>query len=84
MNDNYLVLELPEDNSMDIYSESGTKVVFAGEGGWKAQITEAKKVLTIGETYTVSQTRVGGFYSYVTLKEFPDFEFNTTMFNKAE
>lgn len=76
------VIDLPEDNTMDIYSEKGTKVVFSGEGGWEKENKDALGILEVGKTYTVLYTRVGGWFSRVTLEEFPDLEFNTVMFNK--
>lgn len=76
------VIEIPEDNSMDIFSKKGTIVKFSANGGWPNDIIKAKKVLEIGKEYIVSSVKVGAWFSYVTLQEFPDLEFNTTMFDK--
>lgn len=76
------IIELPEDNSMDILSPKGTKVIFSGNGGWDHDILNARKYLTIGVKYTVLDIRVDDWFSYVVLQEFPHLEFNTVMFDK--
>ena len=67
-------------NKMNIYCEEGTKVIFLNEGGFDNDTKEANKYLKEGETYTVDYIDVGGWISYVTLKECPNKSFNTVMF----
>ena len=76
-------IEFPEDNSMDIYSKQGTKVRYLANGGFDTDIERASKYLVIGKIYTVRSVFVGGWFSYVTLEEFPNMDFNTTLFDKV-
>jgi hypothetical protein len=72
------------EEDMDIYCEEGTKVKFINEGGWDGEFEEAKKYLKQGEMYTVDYVDIGGWTSYVTLKEFPTKEFNTVLFAEVD
>jgi len=77
------IIEIPEDNSMDIYSEKGTKIIFTASGGWDYDKTNAeKRGLILGEKYTVEKTKIGTWFSFVELEEFPNLEFNTMLFDK--
>lgn len=71
-----------EESYMDIYSPPGTKVRFAANGGWEYDKEEAKKVLTLGKIYTVSNVDVHSSHSYVSL-EGVNGEFNTVLFNEV-
>lgn len=68
---------------MDIYTKSGTSVIFHCEGGYNHEKDYAKNKLELGKKYTVLTTNVQDWVSYVTLQEFPDLEFNTVMFREA-
>jgi len=69
---------------MDIYSEEGTKVKFINKKGRECERKEASKYLKEGEVYTVDSIYVRGWSSEVTLKEVPNQEFNTVMFDEVE
>ena len=84
--DNSYIVEFPENEdmqTMSLNSKKGTKVKFTGIGGWDFDKNFARKHLSVGGNYTISKIRVSGWYSYVTLEEFPDLEFNTVMFDKV-
>lgn len=66
---------------MDIYAEPGTKVKFTNpNAGYSNDQAMVRDNLTVGETYTVLETRVGNFHTTVFLQEFPRLPFNTVMF----
>jgi len=67
--------------SVDIYSPPGTKVVFNGTGGYRNELENAKQYLTIGETYTLAGSNIGGFSSTFYLEEFPNKPFNSVHFS---
>jgi hypothetical protein len=73
-------MEFDTMDTMDIYSENGTKVTVT-EGslnnGYDCDSEEAKKYLKIGEVYTVGYTIVHSSTSEVYLEEFPNISFNT-------
>ena len=69
---------------MDIYAKSGTKVKFTANGGYSTEIESAKKIMTIGNLYTVESIDVGGFHTTVYLKEFPSRGFNSCLFEDLE
>ena len=58
----------------------GCKVIFTGNGGYEAERTAAAKLLTVGKPYTVESIEIDSWISFVTLAEFPNTSFNTTMF----
>lgn len=68
---------------MDIYCEEGTKIRYIATGGYDSEVPEANKYLEKDEIYTVDYVDIGGFISYVHLKEFPDRDFNTVMFEEV-
>ena len=54
---------------MDIYSKSGTVVIYTGKGGMDNDKTTANQYLTVGNKYTVDYTNVGSWSTEVYLKE---------------
>lgn len=70
---------------MNMYSPPGTRVRFMNKGGYEIQPRLAIKAgLIEEEVYTVAYVDVGGWTSYVYLKEFPNEGFNTAMFDQVE
>ncbi len=69
--------------TMDIYSEKGTKIIYTGEHGYDFQREDANVFLKVGETYTVDHTIVYNWSSGVMLKEVPNKYFNTVHFITA-
>lgn len=67
---------------MNINAKPGTKVIFHGEGGWPQQSKDARRLLEVGKTYTVSSIDIGGYFSYVWLEECDVKSFNTTLFGE--
>lgn len=67
---------------MDIYSKEGTKVKYMNKNGYEGDREYANKFLKEGKVYTVEDIEVGGFMSYVYLKEFPSKPFNSVMFKE--
>lgn len=73
------------DNTMNIYSKIGSKVVFAyPENGDKWDIEEAQKYLTLGDTYTIEKIDIHNWKTDVVLKEFPEIYFNSVQFKNKE
>ena len=72
--------------SMSIETPSGAKVIFVhSTHGYQGDILRIQKAgLIQGHTYTVSRLEVGRSSSTVTLKEFPEDDFNTVHFVNAE
>ena len=57
---------------------------FAHPGaGWKADQEQCARLLTPGQTYTVSHLKVGPFSSALGLARFPGEQFNTVNFDAA-
>lgn len=52
---------------MLINPKEGDKVVFTANGGYKDQITEAKKHLTLGGVYQIDSVQMGGWATYIRL-----------------
>jgi NTP pyrophosphatase (non-canonical NTP hydrolase) len=70
---------------MNIYAESGDKVVFNHpDAGYTYQQQAAAKLLTLGATYTVDHTNVHDCYTDVYLEEFPEQKFNSVLFDDYE
>lgn len=69
--------------SMNIRSPEGTLVRFTGIGGYDGCNSHAKAHLVVGETYTVLDIDVHSSISYVYLKEVPNQNFNTVMFEEV-
>jgi hypothetical protein len=53
---------------------------FMAEGGNDYQIAEAKKILTVGEIYTLKSVRIESYSTTFVLEEFPDNAFNSSLF----
>ena len=71
--------------TMNIYAPKGHKVRFAfPENGWRGDIENAEKHLTVGAVYTVVRTEVGRSITYVELAEFPGKTFNSVQFEDVE
>lgn len=68
---------------MSIYAPEGTKVKFMNENGFDREKEYANKILDKNQIYTVDRVEVGGWVSYVYLKEFPNEAFNTVMFKEV-
>lgn len=75
---NYETIEYEE--LMDIYSPEGTKVRYIADNGFDDEAEDASKLLIPGEIYTVDRVDIGGWISYVWLKEVSQEPFNTVMF----
>jgi hypothetical protein len=77
-----VTFKYPDDyqEPMNIWSAEGEKVTFLGKNGHDWEQVDAKKYLVAGQEYTVDWVEVGGWTSYVQLKEFPDETFNSVMF----
>lgn len=72
-------------DTMDIYSDSGTKVKFMNRNGTEHDRNYAiDNGLWTTEVYTVDYTEVGSWCSEVFLKEFPSKGFNTVMFKEVK
>lgn len=66
---------------MNIYSESGSKVKYLDENGYDSDVIRARSLgLVKGEVYTVTYTDVSDMSTAVILKEFPNYRFNSVMF----
>jgi len=66
--------------SMDIYSVSGTKVMFLDKNGSDYDRVEAEKVLKVGQIYTIVDIQVSSWISHVKLEEVSG-RFNSVMFD---
>lgn len=72
-------------NSMNIYADFGTKVMYMGQNGLEFHRKYAEEAgLKVGEIYTVHGTEVGNWSSAVFLMEFKGKEFNTVMFKEVK
>lgn len=70
---------------MNIYAKKGDKVRFLNKNGYDWEPKNAiDKGLVKGGIYTVQSVEVGGWMSYVTLKEFPLRSYNTVMFEDVK
>jgi hypothetical protein len=67
---------------MDIYSPSGTKVVFLGKNGHDRDLKEANEAFSVGQILTVFYIDVDSWSSFVEFEECPGEYFNTVMFGK--
>lgn len=68
---------------MAIDAPAETKVRFTGHGGYDSEQARARELLTIGATYTIERTEVGGWRTDVYLKELPGKSFNSVMFEEV-
>lgn len=76
----YVLIE----DTMDIYSSEGSKVMFKHESnGYKSHQETARKYLKLGAVYTVRSTVIGGSHTDVYLNEVPNVAFNSVMFENT-
>lgn len=68
-------------DTMRLDTKPGERIRFTGEGGFAAQNTHAREILTIGEEYYVLEVEVGGWMSYVRI---PEGKFNTVLFENCD
>lgn len=69
------------DNTMDINTSIGSKVIFAfPDNGMKYEKKAASKYLKLNHEYTIERIDVGGWHTTIYLKEFPDIPFNSVHF----
>ena len=69
---------------MNIYAEEGSRVIYTGKGGYDYHRETANNHLTVGNTYEVYFTDVGGWHTDVYLKGFETIPFNSVMFEDVE
>lgn len=69
------------DNTMDINTSIGSKVIFAfPDNGMGYERKAAIKCLKLNHEYTIERIDVGGWHTTIYLKEFPDIPFNSVHF----
>lgn len=69
--------------SMNIYAKNGDKVIVTNlskNNGYSVDKEKVAKYLKVGIPYEVLETHPEDFNTDVTLKEFPEFSFNSVMF----
>lgn len=69
---------------MDIYAKEGTKVIVTEDSiknGYDYVEEHAREFLKVGETYTIKETVVSGWYTDVYLEEFPKEKFSSVSFD---
>lgn len=73
-------------NQKDVlHCERGSKIRAINlDAGWACDQERAHKLLTEGAVYEVESIEVGGWLSYIYLKEFPGEKFNTVHFERCE
>lgn len=70
---------------MDIFNNEERLVVcVSNEDGSTLWCKENASLLTVGQTYTVIDVDVHSWHTLVTLREFPDKEFNSVLFEEIE
>ena len=68
---------------MNIWNDEERKVVcIRNEDDPMMVRGETAPLLTVGAKYTVTRVYVGGWYTIVTLAEFPNKEFNSVLFRE--
>lgn len=73
----------PEE-TMNIYSPPGSKIIFTGENGQDWEQENARKFLVVGEEYTLQCAEIFSNSTDVVLKEFPKLVFNSVLFKNKE
>lgn len=69
------------DDTMDIYTAIGSKVIFAfPDNGMTYERKIATKYLKLNHEHTIERIDVGGWHTTIYLKEFPDIPFNSVHF----
>ena len=75
------ILQRPQ---ADIYAPEDERVVFEyPNAGYQHDQDTAAKHLTLGDTYTIERTEVGGWHTDYFLKEVPGVSFNSVHFAPA-
>lgn len=69
--------------SMNIYTIPGTRIVYMGRNGYECDREQANVCLSIGGTYTVKYIDIDCSSSRVELEEVPGKYFNTVMFRNT-
>ena len=70
-------------NTMSLNAEKGHKVKVTDttiDNGYDLDIEQAKKFLSVGQTYTIESIRVEDWNTTVVLQEFPNETFNSVNF----
>jgi len=72
-------------NSMDITNNKERQVVcVSNDVGSTFPGFDKEHLLTVGEKYTVIDVEVHSWHTLVTLKEFPNEQFNSVLFEEVE
>lgn len=74
---------LNKTESMDIYTQPGSSVVFLGRNGYVGQLEEAKALLEVGGIYVVESISVSSWSTSIRLVGFPNRTFNSVMFGNV-
>lgn len=71
---------------MDIFNNAERQVVCVGNDDRSSTFPgfEDAPLLTVGEKYTVIDVEVHSWHTLVTLREFPDKQFNSVLFEEIE
>lgn len=78
---NFIKENIPvKEESMDIYSKKGTKVIYLAIGGYPSQLEYANKFLEKGKEYTIERTDVDSWTTNVYLQEILE---DTVCFNSV-
>lgn len=79
----WLCSNCAEDRKSVLFCETGCKVVVKTlDAGTDWQQRVMRSLFKVGDVYTVDHVKVGGYYSEIALKEFPNEEFNTVFFER--
>lgn len=81
----WLCSECAEDQSDVLHCERGCKVKAVNlNAGREHESKKAHELLVEGQVYEVESLNIGGWCSYIQLKEFPGEEFNAVHFIRYE
>lgn len=73
------------DNTMDIYTPIGSKVIFSfPNNGTEHEQNIAKKYLILNKEYTIEKIEIGSWHTDVFLKEIKNISFNSVLFSNKE
>lgn len=73
------------DNTMDIYTPIGSKVIFSfPNNGTEYEQNIAKKYLILNKEYTIEKIEIGSWHTDVFLKEIKNISFNSVLFSNKE
>ncbi len=74
-----------DDQTDVLHCERGCKVRAVDlNAGWDSDAQKAHDLLVQNRIYEVESLHVGGFYSTIQLKEFPNINFNTVHFMRCQ